>query len=478
MNYPLISEYIEAIKSAEDNFEELSYLRPVLDNDGLPVMTSGNFAVVFKMKDEQSGKFYAVKCFTKEQEGRSEAYREIAKELKDVLSPYLISIRYLEKELFVDTDQTTETEFPVLLMDWVDGVTLDTFIRKNKNDKNKLELLSYRFYKLSKWLISQPFAHGDLKIDNILIRENGELVLVDYDGMYVPAMNGQKARELGSPDFRSPYRTKEDFSRDIDDFSIITILLSLCMIHINPKCLDKYGAQDRLVFSAKDYQDISHCKAYHSVSYLITNGTNYKLLLQLACENKSFSLSGKTYKLTRLRKPTKTTSAIPLPKTVGRTDNTVEDRNTELSNLAWEIEFCRHVVLSKDLVKENLESFINQSEGHIETEGVVPNDSFGDYLKSKDSTKWQAALLLHILTIIIAYWIYYSNPETIRWDEKWDYVGRGFGVGIIAWLFCCFDYIKRDGSLGNCLIACILFPITIYFAIYRCVVELINIFKS
>ena len=75
MNYPLISEYIEAIKSAEDNFEELSYLRPVLGDDGLPVMTSGNFAVVFKMKDEQSGKFYAVKCFTKEQEGRADAYR-------------------------------------------------------------------------------------------------------------------------------------------------------------------------------------------------------------------------------------------------------------------------------------------------------------------------------------------------------------------------------------------------------------------
>ena len=42
MNYPLISEYIEAIKSSEDNFEELSYLRLVLDDDGLPVMTSGN----------------------------------------------------------------------------------------------------------------------------------------------------------------------------------------------------------------------------------------------------------------------------------------------------------------------------------------------------------------------------------------------------------------------------------------------------
>ena len=47
LNYPLISEYIEAIKSAEDNFGELSYLRPVLNDSGLPVMTSGNFAMVF-----------------------------------------------------------------------------------------------------------------------------------------------------------------------------------------------------------------------------------------------------------------------------------------------------------------------------------------------------------------------------------------------------------------------------------------------
>ena len=57
MNYPLISEYIEAIKSAEDNFKELSCLRPVLGDDGLPVMSAGGFSIVFKMKDEQSGQF-------------------------------------------------------------------------------------------------------------------------------------------------------------------------------------------------------------------------------------------------------------------------------------------------------------------------------------------------------------------------------------------------------------------------------------
>ena len=97
MNYPLISEYIEAIKAAEDNFQELTNLRPVLDNDGQPVMTGGGFAVVFKMKDIETGKFYALKCFIKDQKGRSEAYRQIAEELNDIYSPYLVSFKYLEK---------------------------------------------------------------------------------------------------------------------------------------------------------------------------------------------------------------------------------------------------------------------------------------------------------------------------------------------------------------------------------------------
>ena len=260
MNYPLISEYIEAIKSAEYNYEELSYLRPVLGDDGQPVLTSGNFAVVFKMKDKTTGKFYALKCFTKEQTGRAEAYHQIADALKDVDSPYLVSLRYLDKELFVDTKQTDETEFPVLLMDWVEGKTLDKYLRENLDDKYALEMLAYRFSQLAQWLIPQPFAHGDLKPDNILVREDGTLVLVDYDGMYVPAMKGQKARELGSPDFRHPLRTENDFDEHIDDFPMVSILLSLKAISHKPFLLEKYGAADRLLFSKNDYCDISKSK--------------------------------------------------------------------------------------------------------------------------------------------------------------------------------------------------------------------------
>ena len=271
MNYPLISEYVEAIKMAEDNFEELSYLRPVLDDTGQPVMSSGNFAVVFKMKDERDGKLYAVRCFHRDQEGREESYRLIEEELKDVESPYLVSFRYIDKELFVDSSQTDETEFPVLLMDWVDGITLDKYLRENLDDQYALEMLAYRFSQLAQWLIPQPFAHGDLKPDNILVREDGTLVLVDYDGMYVPAMKGQKARELGSPDFRHPLRTEDDFDEHIDDFPFVSVLLSLKAISLNPQLLEEYGATDRLLFSEKDYRDIANSAVLRCVLNQMAN---------------------------------------------------------------------------------------------------------------------------------------------------------------------------------------------------------------
>ena len=232
---------------AEENFNELKYLRPVLDQDGLPLMENGDNSVVFKMENQREGKFYAVKCFTKEQEGRAEAYRLIADELKNVSSPYLAPIRYLDKELFGYSDQTTETEFPVLLMDWVEGKNLDKYLRDNLDNQYGLEMLAYRFSQLAQWFIPQPFAHGDLKPDNILVEKDYEkdtlsIVLIDYDGMYVPAMKGQKARELGSPDFRHPQRTENDFDEHIDDFPLVSILLSLRVISINPRLLEEYGA--------------------------------------------------------------------------------------------------------------------------------------------------------------------------------------------------------------------------------------------
>ena len=290
MQYPLISEYVRALQDASDNLGELAHLVPVLDDHGEPYRSSGAFAVVFKMKDEQTGKCYALKCFTEEQEGRAEAYRQIADELEFVDSSYITSVKYLDKEIFVDSS-CEEDEFPVLLMDWIDGETMETYIGANYQDNYTMAMLCYRFCKMAAWLRSQPFAHGDIKPDNIMVRPDGNLTLVDYDGMFVPAMKGQKSPTIGTKDFSHPLRTVDDFDETIDDFALTSIALSLKAISMISKLLDTYGASDRLLFSESDYRNPSNSKVISALQELMCDKdfcTLYSLFM-LALARKELS---------------------------------------------------------------------------------------------------------------------------------------------------------------------------------------------
>ena len=302
MQYPLISEYLAAIQDAHDNLDKLNHLVPVLDKHGEPYRSSGAFAVVFKMKDEQTGKCYALKCFTEEQEGRAEAYRQIAEELEFVDSPYITSVKYLEKELFVDSN-CEDDEFPVLLMDWIEGETMETYIAENYTDSYEMSMLCYRFCKMAAWLRSQSFAHGDIKPDNIIVRPDGTLTLVDYDGMFVPAMKGQKSPTIGTKDFSHPLRTIDDFDETIDDFALASIALSLKAISLDSSLLQSYGASDRLLFSATDYLDLSKSKIFAALQGLLADVEARTLLSMflLACAQKDLSMC--SFRLFGLQKP-------------------------------------------------------------------------------------------------------------------------------------------------------------------------------
>ena len=290
MQYPLISEYVKTIQDAGDNLDKLSYLTPVLDDHGEPYRSSGAFAVVFKMLDKSSGKYYALKCFTEEQQGRAEAYRQIADELDLLDSPYITSVKYMEKELFVDS-QCEEDEFPVLLMDWVEGETMETYISSNYCNQYAMSMLCYRFGKMAAWLRTQSFAHGDVKPDNIIVRPDGSLSLVDYDGMFVPSMKGCKSPTVGTKDFSHPLRTVDDFDETIDDFSLASIALSLKAISMKSTLLDIYGASDRLLFSENDYRNPSNSKVISALQELMCDKdfcTLYSLFM-LALARKELS---------------------------------------------------------------------------------------------------------------------------------------------------------------------------------------------
>ena len=333
MQYPLISEYLAAIREANDNLDKLSHMMPVLDKYGEPYRSSGAFAVVFKMKDEQTGKCYALKCFTEEQEGRAEAYRQIAEELEFVDSPYITSVKYLEKELFVDSNCEDE-EFPVLLMDWIEGETMETYIAANYTDTHAMSMLCYRFCKMAAWLRSQSFAHGDIKPDNIMVRPDGTLTLVDYDGMFVPAMKGQKSPTIGTKDFSHPLRTIYDFDETIDDFALASIALSLKAISLNPSLLQTYGASDRLLFSAADYLDLSKSKTFTALQGLLADEEARTLLSMFLLASAKKNLSMCSFRLFGLQKP-KEEEVCSTEVTKEDLENAVKDKFGVLYSKDW-----------------------------------------------------------------------------------------------------------------------------------------------
>ena len=291
MQYPTISEYVKAIQDAGNNLDKLAHLTPVLDAHGEPYHISGAFAVVFKMQDKSTGKYYALKCFTEEQEGRTDAYRQIAEELDMVEYPYIIFVKYIEKEICVDC-QCEEDKFPVLLMDWVDGDTMEAYIAANYHNQSSMSMLCYRFGKMAAWLRTQSFAHGDLKSGNIIVRPDGSLALVDYDGMFVPSMKGRKSPTKGTKNFSHPLRTVDDFDETIDDFSLASIALSLKAISLNSTLLDLYGNSGRLLFSEEDYRNPSKSKVISALQELMCNKdlcTLYSLFM-LALARKELSL--------------------------------------------------------------------------------------------------------------------------------------------------------------------------------------------
>ena len=335
MQYPLISEYVKAIQDAGDNLDKLSYLTPVLDDHGEPYRSSGAFAVVFKMQDKSTGKYYALKCFTEEQQGRAEAYRQIADELDLLDSPYITSVKYMEKELFVDS-QCEEDEFPVLLMDWVDGETMEAYIAANYRNQSAMLMLSYRFGKMAAWLRTQSFSHGDIKPDNIIVRPDGSLTLVDYDGMFVSSMKGCKSPTIGTKDFSHPLRTMDDFDETIDDFSLASIALSLKAISMKSTLLDTYGASDRLLFSENDYRNPSNSKVISA-------------LQELMCDKDFCTL----YSLFMLALARKELSACSFRLFVGEKPillQTIEDISTEVTEDEWNEAFIdeKGVKYSKD----------------------------------------------------------------------------------------------------------------------------------
>ena len=251
--WPDPTEYHEAVQHPRRAFADagLKAVTLELDQFGMPKPATGANAVVYK-GNEPGGflsfkKTWAIRCFLRPISDHAERYEAISRHLGKVRLPYCVNFQFLKQGI-----QIRSTWFPIVKMHWANGALLHSYIEKHLRHPASLATLRAKWVTLVRHLEAAQVAHGDLQQGNILVR-GGSIHLVDYDGMWVPALKGRHATETGHRAYQHPERSGEHYGQEIDRFSALVIYLSLAALEKDVTLWERFHTGDNLIFVREDF---------------------------------------------------------------------------------------------------------------------------------------------------------------------------------------------------------------------------------
>lgn len=260
MSWPTPQDYNEAIQNPRLAFadSELQTGRPDLTPLGLPRPISGGFASVYRLQCVKNS--WAVRCFLRDFDDQQRRYSAISDQLAQASLPYTVGFTFLRQGIRIRGQW-----YPILKMEWVQGEPLHLFIEKHIGNPNALLSLAGRWVQMMRTLKQASIAHGDLQHGNVFV-VGGDLRLIDYDGMYVPALSGQVSHEIGHRNYQHPLRTVSDFGPHLDNFSAWVIYLSLIALTVEPTLWQRFGGGDEcLLFRQKDFERPEDSDTLHTL---------------------------------------------------------------------------------------------------------------------------------------------------------------------------------------------------------------------
>jgi WD40 repeat protein len=259
MSWPLSQDYNEAIQDPATSFADAELRRgePTLNALGLPWPRSGNFADVYEVTCHASGDKWAVKCFTRQVHNQAARYRLISRHLEAARLPFTVDFQYLTQGIRIHGQW-----YPILKMRWVEGLLLNEFVRTNLDKPALLHALGQIWLRMSRRLCEVGVGHCDLQHGNVILVPGSKtqslaVKLIDYDGMYVPALAGKKSGEVGHPNYQHPQRLRDGtYGPEVDCFSILVVATALRALELEGEGLWQcYDNGDNLLFKETDLRD-------------------------------------------------------------------------------------------------------------------------------------------------------------------------------------------------------------------------------
>lgn len=308
--------------------------------NGELVMYSGGFTSVFPVT-VGSGK-WAFRCWHTDLGNMRNRMEQVSSQLTKLSLPYFCEFSYLDEGIVVNGKI-----YPTTRMKWVQGQTIKDYICTHPQKKLLVDLAE-KFLFMCQDLHKHRIAHGDLQHGNIMVDENGNLFLIDYDSMFVPSMQGQPDIITGLKDYQHPCRRyNKESSEKLDYFSELIIYTSILAIAENEAFLQKYDVEnaERLLFSANDYKDLEHTEIYAEIESL---GGIFPLLLHIL---KEYLKEQDISKLMPFDELANKYSLTPVIKAFEIVNGNVVYRNSKLT-LQWEIENYTTLLLNGEEVKQ------------------------------------------------------------------------------------------------------------------------------
>ncbi len=250
MKFPSAERYHEAVQNPAVYFLDADVKARQVQTDvlGLPEVLSGGFAFTYRFTG--AGGDIAVRCFHREIPDLLERYKAISAFLSRLKSRFFVEFAFIGRGVRLDG-----SKLPIVRMQWVEGETLLGYVARRRTDAQALERLRQQLLAFAEEAERSGYAHGDVQHRNFMVTARGELKLVDYDGMYVPALRHLRAADAGHPHFQSPGRTLADFGPRMDRFALAVIDLSMEALQEAPGLFDKFHRGENLILSRDDFVD-------------------------------------------------------------------------------------------------------------------------------------------------------------------------------------------------------------------------------
>ena len=158
--------------------------------------------------------------------------------------------KYLPKELLVCSAATVSELVDVVISEWFDGSTLQSIIEEYYANSAKMAALSQMFEEFAIGLLSEPWAHGDIKPENIILGGDG-LHLIDFDAMFRPGFSSDDCVEIGTRQYQHPQRNKFNFNKSIDDYPIALIVTALAAMTLDKRLGKELLHSDNLLITPR-----------------------------------------------------------------------------------------------------------------------------------------------------------------------------------------------------------------------------------